>query len=111
MGMMLDWNQRRYTHILRLLEEVVDSRLQQGHLVGPESKECFKKTMLWSVWLSWLGIFPSTEKLPVRFLVRTHVWVVGWIPGRVCVGDSLSMLCSHINVSFPLLLPSPLSKN
>ena len=64
----------------------------------------------WLVWLSGLSASLQTEGLLVRFLVRAHAWVVGWVPGwgRTCEG-------LLIIVSFPLSpcfsLPSPFSKN
>ena len=35
----------------------------------------------WLVWLSRLGIIPQTERLPVEFPVKAHVWVLGQVPG------------------------------
>ena len=63
--------------------------------------------MPWLVWLSWLGVVPQSERLLVRFLVRSYAWVVGSVPGvgAPTRGDRL-MFLSHIDVSLPLFLPS-----
>ena len=61
----------------------------------------------WLVWLSGLSAGLQTERLPVRFPVRAHAWVVGQVRGHAR-GNQLMYLL-HINVSLPFSLPPPLS--
>ena len=41
-----------------------------------------RKSQPWPVWLSWLGVFPQSERSSVWFPVRAHAWVVGSVSGR-----------------------------
>ena len=50
---------------------------------------------------------PATERSPVRPVVGAHAFVVGLAPVGVHTGGSRSMFLSHIDVTFPLFLPSP----
>ena len=31
----------------------------------------------WPAWLSWLGVIPQRNRLPVQFPIRAHTWAVG----------------------------------
>ena len=64
----------------------------------------------WLVWLSGLRADLRTERLLVRFPIRAYAWVVGQVPGWGSARGNELMFLSH-NVSLPLSLPPPLSKN
>ena len=57
-------------------------------------------------WLIWLDVFQQSERLPFRFPVGTHAWVVCLVPSW----GMQSMFLSHRCFSAPLS-PFPLSKN
>ena len=61
----------------------------------------------WLVWLSGLSAGLQTKGSPVQLPVRAQAWVVDWFPSEGQVGKRQL----HIDVSLPLSLPSPLSKN
>ena len=67
----------------------------------------FKKwnDLPWLVWLSGL----STEGLPVWFPVRAQAWVAAQVPGGAEGGGRKRQ--PHIDVSLPVSIPAPLSKN
>ena len=59
--------------------------------------------------LSWLGIVPQVERLPVRFPVRAPAWVVGLVPSwgtyeKELINISLSHQCFSPSLSPFLLL-------
>ena len=60
----------------------------------------------WLVWLSGLSAHLGTKGSPVEFPVRAHDWVVGQGPS-----GGMHERQPHIDVSLPLSLPFPLSKN
>ena len=59
------------------------------------------------MWLSGLSAGLSTERSPVRFPVGAHDWVVGRVPSWGC---AKGVFLSHVDVSLPLFLLSPLPK-
>lgn len=61
----------------------------------------------WPMWFRRLGIIPRPKRLPVRFPVTAHSWVVGFILTSGCVGGSHR--CSTLPMVLPFL-PLPLSK-
>ena len=64
--------------------------------------------MLWSVWLSWLGIIPQSKASQVCFPISAHAWVVGLLPGVPSLDAYEGQL---MDVSLPLFLPPfPVSK-
>ena len=67
--------------------------------------------LVWLVWLSGMSTSLWTGRSWVQLPVRTHAWVAGQILGWGHVRGNQSKFIFHINVSLPLFLPSPLSKN
>ena len=59
----------------------------------------------WLVWLSGLSMGLRTKRSPVQFPVRAHAWIAGQVPSRNA-GEATT-----IDVSLPLSLLPPLSKN
>lgn len=51
-------------------------------------------------WLNWLSIVLYTERLPVQYPVRAHIWAVGSIPGWDVYGKQLI----YVSLSFSLPL-------
>ena len=67
-------------------------------------KRCHQAPARWS-------IVPCTRSLQIRFSVRSHIQVVGSIPGRGTTGGNSSMFLSHISLSLSLSpLPFSLSE-
>ena len=69
----------------------------------------------WPAWLSWLGILPQGERLPVQFPVRAHAWVAGLVSGwgtceRQPVDVSLTHWCFYLSLSPSLPLSLKMSK-
>ena len=69
----------------------------------------------WPVWLSWLGVVLQNKRMPVWFLVRTHVWVMGPVPRwgmweRQPIDDSVSYWCFSRSLSPSLLLSVKINK-
>lgn len=63
------------------------------------------------MWLSWMGITPCTEKLPVHFLLRVHARFQARSPvGRGCRRQTIDV-CYHVHVSLSPPLPSCLTIN
>ena len=58
------------------------------------------------MWLSGLSAGLQTKGSWVRFPVRAHAWVVGQVPSEGALERQ-----PHSDVSLPLSLLSPLSKN
>ena len=63
-----------------------------------------KSQLPWLVWLRGLSASLRTERLPVRFPVRAHAWVVGQVPSRGHARSNLSMYLLCMDVSLPLFL-------
>ena len=69
----------------------------------------------WPVWLSWLSVIPQSERLPARFLVRTHGWVAA-LPGwgtcerQPVHSQPIDVSLTHWYLSF-FVLPSPFSES
>ena len=61
---------------------------------------------LWLLWLNGLSAGLQTEKLRIRFLVRTRACVAGQLPSWGCARDNQMML-----LFLPYAHASPLSKN
>ena len=81
-------------------------------LLPPRFK--YKSDLLpWLVWFSGLSAGLLTERLPFRIPGQgAHAWVAGQVPSGGCErGNHTLMFLSHINVSLPFSLISPLSKN
>ena len=67
------------------------------------------------VWLSWLGIIPQGERLPIRFLVRAHALVAGLVPSlgtyeRQPIDISLSHRCFSPSLSLSFALSLKINK-
>ena len=63
------------------------------------------------LWLSGFGVVKQTwSLLPVRFLIRAHVWGAGQVPSRGHERDNWLIFLSHTDVSLPFSFPPLLSK-
>ena len=62
------------------------------------------------MWLSGLSANLLTERLPVRFPLPVHTWVLGQVPSWDSVRGSWLMFLLHINCFFLSLSPSPTLK-
>ena len=70
-------------------------------------KACFLtykiRKLPWLVWLSGLSTGLETKGSLVRFLVRSHAWVAGWVPG--VPGGGAGRRQPQTDVSLPFFLP------
>ena len=73
---------------------------------------CQKETLSpWPYWLSGLSAGLWTEKSPVRFLVRSHPWIAGFVPsGRVQEATDRYFSHTPMFLSLSFSLPSPLKR-
>ena len=84
-------------------------------------KSCWKPCCLFKirvtcspdpVWLNWSGVILQSDRSPLGFLVREHVWITGQLPGWVAwerqpIYVSLRLWCfSSLSPSLPLFLES-----
>ena len=61
----------------------------------------------WLVWLSGLVTSLRTKGSPVRFPVRAHAWVAGWVPSGEHVRGNHTLMFLFLSFSFAF----PVSKN
>ena len=60
------------------------------------------------MWLSWLGTIPQSERSPVQFPVRAHVWIADSVPSwGVCKRQPMDVSLSYRCFAPSFLPPFP----